>query len=264
MKTDLSKIRRYELKYTIDPFLAEKIRDYIQPVCSLDEHAAPETGGYRVNNLYFDTPDLRFYYDTKHRKLDRFKPRVRYYGDAPEDWLWLELKHKHASIVWKNRRRIPLSDWPQIMQVGPTERLSPEIKDLRGSFEEWLQNFDARPTVHVRYWREPYVSDLEEYGRVTFDWNLSYRLAKGSSALTGKDDDMVFYDDPVTTGHSGSPVILEIKTLTLVPAWVIGLIRRFNLMQRGFSKYCYGIDHCTSVNNPDRRFALDPVLSAMF
>ena len=30
-----------------------------------------------VNNLYFDTPDMRFYWDTKHRRLNRFKPRLR-------------------------------------------------------------------------------------------------------------------------------------------------------------------------------------------
>jgi len=90
MTDDLSKIRRYELKYTITEQLAAEIKDYVKRICSLDKHVPQGETGYVVNNLYFDTPDLRFYTDTKHRKLTRYKPRARYYGLKPGNLIWPE------------------------------------------------------------------------------------------------------------------------------------------------------------------------------
>ena len=54
---------------------------------------------------------------------------------------------------------------------------------------------------------------------------------------------MLLYYDAGTTLNYESPVLLEIKVETLVPYWASEMIRKFNLMQRPFSKYCYGVDH---------------------
>jgi hypothetical protein len=62
---DLTKIRRYELKYTIPESTAAAIRDYISNICTLDKNVPVGQNRYIVNNLYFDTYDLRFYHDTK-------------------------------------------------------------------------------------------------------------------------------------------------------------------------------------------------------
>ena len=59
MEVDLNGLRRYELKYTVTESLARAIRDYIQPLFSLDQHASPQERGYIVNNVYLDTPGLR-------------------------------------------------------------------------------------------------------------------------------------------------------------------------------------------------------------
>ena len=86
-EVDLSGLRRYELKYTITETQAQAIRDYIEPMFSLDRHADPAQCGYTVNNVYLDTPRLRFYYDTKFKQETRLKSRVRYYGQAPDDFV---------------------------------------------------------------------------------------------------------------------------------------------------------------------------------
>ena len=254
MEPDFDRLRRYELKYRVTERQAVAIREWLQPIFSLDRHIDPNLGGYVVNNLYFDTLDLRFYHDTKFRKLKRYKPRARYYGGSPDDYLMLEIKNKENNIVWKKRRRVTVDDWTKFRHEGPVKG-SGSVFGLPDSFDELMVLTGAQPMMHVRYFREPWVSDIDEYGRVTFDRRLSFKLAHGSWNIQAKDDEMTFYDDPVTTMDEDSPVILEIKTESLVPFWAIELIRSFNLTQRGFSKYCYVIDRCNEVPEFGRRRA---------
>ena len=244
MEPDLNGLQRYELKYTVPESLARAIRDYIQPLFSLDPHASPQQRGYMVNNVYLDTPGLRFYYDTKFRKLTRFKPRARYYGPQPDQLVVLEVKHRHNTISWKRRRQISVDEWPGVLDVSKSERTSPSFIDLPKTFEEVNHLYSTTPVLHVRYFREAYVSDIDAYGRITFDRALRYRLAHGSYEIGGRDDDMIYYDDPITAQWEDSPVVLEIKTQIFVPFWAVDLIRRFSLVQRGYSKYCYAIDQC--------------------
>ena len=132
----LSKIRRYELKYTITEGLASEIRDYISTICTLDKHVPPGEKGYIVNNLYFDTDDLRFYHDTKHRKLTRYKPRARFYGDKATDYIWPEIKFRNASVIWKLRYSIPVEEWPALFTGSRTEYSPPAFKDRFETFDE--------------------------------------------------------------------------------------------------------------------------------
>lgn len=250
-------ISRYESKYVISETLAHEIRDYIGGICCPDKHVGAD-GRYMVNNLYFDTPDLRFYYDTRLKRFTRFKPRVRFYGPCPTDLLWLELKHKVKNVTWKFRRTLPVAEWPDRLFDGFPANGNGRRPSLADSFEAVVLRFQAAPVLHVQYIREPYVSDLEEYCRITFDRCLTYRPACGSYALsTGCD--LMYWDDPITTAHAGdeSPVVLEIKTETNVPLWVIALVRRFDLQRRGFSKYCNAVDHLLDANAfCDRRCAV--------
>jgi len=240
---DLTDIRRYELKYAITEAMAARIRDEIAPICVLDRNVPHGESGYTVNNLYFDTPSLKFYYDTRFRKPMRYKARARYYGMKAADWIWPEIKYRQGSIIWKRRYRLPVDHFQSLVQTRATHRHEPEIKPQLDRFEEIVHWYDAHPVIHVRYFREPYVTTLEDYGRVTFDRRLCYRPVHGSSDLDYRERDMLYYDDPVTTFNADSPVLLEIKVEPQVPHWIIAVIRKFNLVQRPFSKYCYGIDH---------------------
>jgi len=240
---DLSKIRRYELKYTITESMAAEIRDYISNICTLDEHVPPGETGYIVNSLYFDTPDLRFYTDTKFRKMTRYKLRSRFYGEKISDTIWPEIKYRHASIIWKIRYQLPVDKWYELLDPEQQRPLKSEIKSRIDRFEDLIYWYNASSVSHVRYFREPYVTTLENYGRITFDRQLSYRSLDGSVDLNFDEGDMIYYDDPVTTISAQSFVLLEIKVETLVPLWVTKMIKKFNLMQRPFSKYCYSIDN---------------------
>ncbi len=242
MSRDLSEIRRYELKYTITEEMASEIREYIKNICTLDKHVPQGKEGYVVNNLYFDTSDLRFYYDTKYKKLNRYKARVRFYGEEATDFIWPEIKYRIASVIWKKRYNIPIENWQDLFHPENTNQGQPVIKKQLDTFDNIVYWHNAQSVLHVRYFREPYVTELEEYGRVTFDRHLCCRTTGGNIELDYNEYDMLYYDDPVSAKNMDSPVILEIKVETLVPSWAIELIHKFNLVQRGFSKYCYGID----------------------
>jgi len=257
MSKELSEIKRYELKYTITEELADRIREHIQNFFTLDSHVPSGQHGYVVNNLYFDTPDLKFYYDTKFRKLTRYKPRARFYGKQATDLIWPEIKYRHASVIWKRRYCIPVDEWPKIFTPGLADQRPPLIKPHLDTFDDLIYWYGAQPVLHVRYFREPYVTELEEYGRVTFDRQLCCRPTYGSFQLHYDEWEMIYYDDPVNARSDDSPVILEIKVETLIPIWAIELIRKFNLQQRGFSKYCYGIDNIFGYNDAGRIAVFD-------
>jgi hypothetical protein len=242
MSTHLFETKRYELKYTITEELAAEIRDYIENICTMDKHVPPGENGYVVNNLYFDTPDLRFYYDTKFRKMTRYKIRARFYGERPTDFIWPEIKYRNASVIWKKRTSLPIEQWPTLFSAQQSERTEPIVKNQIDSFKEMIYWCGAQPTLHVRYFREPYVTDLEEYGRVTFDRMICCRPTYGSIELAYREEEMLYFDDPVDIMGVNCPVVLEIKVESMVPIWAIELIHKFNLNQRGFSKYGYGID----------------------
>jgi len=111
--------------------------------------------------------------------------------------------------------------------------------------------YGTLPILHVRYFREPYVTELEEYGRVTFDRQICCRPTNGSIELTYEEQDMLYYDGAGDSMGEKSPVVLEIKVESMVPIWAIELIHKFNLKQRGFSKYCYGVDSLYAVEKMD-------------
>ncbi len=252
MFQELSEIKRYELKYTITEELAVQIREHIKNIFTLDKHVPPEKNYYIVNNLYFDTPDLKFYYDTKFRKLTRYKLRARFYGVQATDCIWPEIKYRQANVIWKRRYHLPIERWPELFHPEQSERRQPIFKEQLDSFDDLLYRYGAQPVLHIRYFREPYVAELEDYGRITFDRQLCCRPTNGSIELPYHEEDMLYYDDPVNSKNDDSPVILEIKVETLIPMWAIELIRKFNLRQRGFSKYCYGIDSILGYNENGR------------
>jgi hypothetical protein len=153
---------------------------------------------------------------------------------------------------------MPISEWPALFYSSDPEQRPAAVRDQLETFDDVIHWHNAQPVLHVRYLREPYVTELEAYGRITFDRWLCCRSTKGSIDLDYEERDMLYYDDPVTSKNANAPVILELKLETLVPAWAVELIRTFNLVQRAYSKYCYGLDSVMNYKTDGRiaRFSL--------
>ena len=134
----------------------------------------------RVNNIYFDTPNLTSYYENHFGKSERTKIRVRWYGETlgviPEPILEIKLKFGAAG----KKKSYPLQSF-----------------DLKGGFsrQDWNKLFEASdlpemlraelkrnvPTLLNSYERE-YFQSFDKVFRFTVDYNLTFLNVK---SLTG-------------------------------------------------------------------------------
>ncbi|SLM31697.1 conserved hypothetical protein [Desulfamplus magnetovallimortis] len=101
-------------------------------------------------------------------------------------------------------------------------------------------SYQAAPRILTHYRRKAFISDVDDYARVTFDMNLSsqpeerFNLIPDEKEMSGYDNETVFDPD--------CSVILELKCYsTQVPLWMLDLIRCFDLKQGSFSKYATSI-----------------------
>lgn len=235
-------IRRYENKYLISEAQCEALAEMARIHCDIDPFCVGKEGeGYTIHSLYFDTPMLDFYEAKDARELDRFKPRVRFYGHTPSDPLFLEVKRKVNGIVLKTRSKGKLEHWPAVLEDAVLAASLPP-DDKRDNFIEKMLTWGAIPVVHIRYRREAYMSRVDRYARVTFDRELVCAPARGSWSLAVPPEEWLPIDDPASCHTYGSPVILELKCEDQVPVWLVEIIRAFNLKQTAFSKYGKGVD----------------------
>jgi hypothetical protein len=226
-------LARYELKFRIPADLEAPIRHYVSRFCIPD--AANKNGRYRISSLYLDTPDHRLYNETKNRMPRRFKLRVRRYDGVAH---FAEIKARIKDVVHKRRVRVPDGAWPGAF-FDP--RLGPDHPYWHAFVNKCLR-FGVQPAAVVRYERDAWKSPTDEYARVTFDHRLCTARPQGWTVpIDGPD--WLPMDHPHRYGlGSQSGVVLELKALMAVPYWMRDLIRRFDLLRSGFSKYGAAID----------------------
>lgn len=238
-------LERYELKYTIPLDMVGPVCDFVTPYCTLDKYSSEsENAYYRVNNLYLDSPDYHFLKMKLNRAENRFNMRIRSYGDPPSLPYFLEIKQKTGDVIRKYRTRVYNPDWYKSYTEPGYEDL--EVKDdpiettnevkNKIRFERLVYTYNVAPKVFTQYLRKAWVSDVDDYARVTFDRDLRFRHATDYN-LNAPEDEMISCD-PEIVFDPGCSLILELKCYTAhVPLWMIDMIRYFNLRRRGFSKY---------------------------
>ena len=231
--TDLV-IERYELKYRLPPALAPRVRQAILPFCRPDSASA--RGAYMISSLYLETPRHDFYHQTRDEEARRFKLRIRRYTTGP---YFIECKRRYKDVISKIRVAVPADAYPDvILSPGGTKWARTE-RD-RANLEEFIRRmrtWGAEPTCVVRYAREAFVSEVDDYGRVTFDYELcgrhttSWHVPMNEPGWTPVDSGLRF-------AMPFSGVVLELKCTTAVPLWMSDIVHRFGLIRTGFSKFC--------------------------
>lgn len=226
-----TRFRRYECKYLVSEELAAAIRSYAAPYLEPDPYAAASSDlSYDITSLYLDTLDLKLFQETEDGLLNRIKLRIRSYDEAAESPVFLEIKRRFDRLVLKSRSRVDKDTMAMILAGGAPviTRLKGDQNDCYMEFIAWLDRWLARPVAWVKYRREAYVGTINPDIRITMDRNLRSAAAD------------VFPDTvkparwlPVETQN----VVLEIKFDDSYPDWVAGLIGRFRLDRRSYSKY---------------------------
>jgi SPX domain protein involved in polyphosphate accumulation len=239
------RLDRYELKFGIPAELTEPISDFASVYCSLDKYSEKaEKGFYRVNNLYLDSPGYLFLRKRMEGAENRFNMRVRSYGDDPVMPYFLEIKQKVGGVVRKYRATVRDEEWYKVYTEPGFESRekndAPSETKNRELFERTIFTYNVEPKVLTQYVRKAYISDVDDYARVTFDADLRF-MPESEYNLIPREAEMIPCDAE-TVFPPGCSVILELKCYTSqVPLWMIDLIRYFDLQRMSFSKYMTGV-----------------------
>lgn len=215
-----SVFKRYELKYLMDEGQRAAIVD------AIDEHMKRDRYGHcSVRNIYFDTPSFLLARRSISRPLYKEKLRIRSYGTpSSNDDVFVELKKKYDSVVYKRRLTMPLEEameWFCGDGESPKTQIGEEIGYMKVRYP------DIGPAMFLSYDRDAYCAGNCSDLRITIDSNILART------------DDVDLSSPIG-GHPVLPegyTLMEIKTMYGYPEWLTKALSSSRLYKSRFSKY---------------------------
>ncbi len=218
---DINVFKRYEIKYILTSAQRSKLMDAMDGIMEIDRY-----GKTTIRNIYFDTDDHRIIRTSLDKPAYKEKLRVRSYQRIrDDDDVFVELKKKYESVVYKRRIRIPeylAMDW---LAAGGDRPVDSQIAKEIGYFTEFYEGIS--PKVFLSYEREAYYPVNGTDTRLTLDSNIIARD----------------HDLSLRSGVYGNNVIdrdlsvLEIKVSASMPMWIIRFLRENNINRSSFSKY---------------------------
>ncbi len=223
--------KRYEIKYMVTSEQEEVILAAIAPYMHLDKYEKTT-----IRNIYFDTDSFRLIRRSIEKPVYKEKLRVRSYGlAAPDSTVFVELKKKYKSVVYKRRLVLPESQVMSAFENGTPLPVRSQIGDEIQYFREYYE--DLRPKVFLSYDREAYYSLDGSDFRITFDDNIMYRT-----------DDLSLASPPrgIPLLDEGR-VLMELKTSGAIPLWLTKVLTENRIFKTSFSKY--GMAYTDMVNN---------------
>ena len=144
--------KRYEIKYLLTRQQKQAVLQAMQPYMKLDQY-----GRTTIRNIYYDTDTYRLIRRSLEKPVYKEKLRIRsYQAAAPEDLVFVELKKKYKSVVYKRRLTLPeiqVRDSFQTDSPFPVRsQIAQEIEYFRSYYER------LHPTVFLSYEREAFYA----------------------------------------------------------------------------------------------------------
>jgi hypothetical protein len=231
-------LQRLELKYQISDEMALAVRDFISSYLEVDEFGATRPNlSYPVHSLYLDSPDLATFRHTINGNKNRFKLRIRFYENRPNAPVYFEIKRRMNNAILKQRGAIRRDAVDRVLAgqlPEPHEIASADPRHLAGvqRFHGLMTELQARPTAHVAYLREAWMSPRDNSVRVTMDRDVYFEPDPTTRMLATMVEPVLVF---------GRRVILELKFTGRYPDWWNELVRVFGLQQASAAKYADGI-----------------------
>lgn len=216
-----SVFKRYEIKYLLTDTQKAAVLSVMEP------HVEPDSfGRSTIRNIYYDTDNYRLARRSLEKPIYKEKLRVRSYQmAAPDDQVFIELKKKFDSVVYKRRTEIRERDVAAYL-AGRIE--APVKSQITAEIDYFLQFYESlAPRVFISYEREAFFGKDDSNLRVTFDENILWRatdLSLGSE---------VYGESLLQPGQT----LMEIKTTGGIPLWMVETITREKLKNSSYSKY---------------------------
>ncbi|MBQ8559857.1 MAG: polyphosphate polymerase domain-containing protein [Tyzzerella sp.] len=221
--------KRYELKYLLTQEQKEKVLKAMEPYMELDQY-----GRTTIRNIYYDTDNYRLVRHSIEKPAYKEKLRIRSYRKAePESPVFVELKKKYDSIVYKRRLALPEEkalEWVSGVECkhpcGDTHcQKNTQISEEIDYFLSYYENL--HPTVFLSYEREAYYSKKGDDFRVTFDDHILCRQ-----------EDLSLESEPYGTPIlDEGMVLMEIKCSGGIPLWMTHVLSEEHIYKTSYSKY---------------------------
>jgi hypothetical protein len=234
-RTTPRSFNRFELKYIADVWQARRFRDDIRSMLAPDPFSP--SGSYEVWSRYYDTADLRCYWEKIDGIRFRRKLRIRHYGDPREITgsmpVSVEIKQRVNRVTQKRRVVLPYGDALRLCDRRTEVEHQPCDRPVVDEVLTLAHERDLRPVAVVGYHRFALVGTGADSGlRVTFDTRLS-----------GRDRDLDLAVD-APNRHVVSPdlTVIELKVDDRVPTWLSRRVAGHNLQLRRLSKYCQTVE----------------------
>lgn len=219
--------KRYETKYLLTKQQKEAVLQVMRPYMKLDQY-----GRTTIRNIYFDTDNYRLIRRSLEKPAYKEKLRIRSYQTAaPDDPVFIELKKKYKSVVYKRRLILSEKQAFACFRQGLPLPVHSQIADEIEYFRSYYQGL--HPTVFLSYEREAfYALDGGDF-RVTFDENILFREYDFSLASKA-------YGIPLLNRNQ---TLMEIKTAGGLPLWMAHELNRLRVYHTSFSKYGMAYRH---------------------
>ncbi len=211
--------KRYEIKYV----LSEK--QYLHIKNLLDEHMIlDEYKKHLINNIYYDTDNYLLIRESIEKPVYKEKVRLRWYNTlvSDDEKVFLELKKKYNKIVYK--RRIKTSYKKAVDFLNNVSELDDDSQ-IAKEIMYCHKRYSLVPKVLLSYEREAYYGKLDKDFRITFDCNISFR---DTDVLNLSNNNKTVINDKV---------VMEVKTSTSIPLWLVTYFNELNIYKQSFSKY---------------------------
>lgn len=213
--------KRYELKYLLNRKEKEQILLAMEPYMELDDY-----GRTIIRNVYFDTDTFRLIRRSLEKPVYKEKLRIRSYKPVrTTDPVFVEIKKKYKSVVYKRRLQLPEEAVMESFQTGKPLPVHSQIGDEIQYFRDYYETL--RPSVFLSYEREAYYSLDGSDFRVTFDENILYRKQDFSLGSEIYGSSLLNEDQ----------TLMEIKTSGGMPLWMSETLTKLHLYKTSFSKY---------------------------
>tara|TARA_B100000686_G_C16790236_1_gene978164 strand:- start:2845 stop:3615 length:771 start_codon:yes stop_codon:yes gene_type:complete len=234
---------RYEFKYIAENQVVEALRERLKESMSPDPNAI--NGGYHVNSIYYDTPDLSCYYEKLDGEKRRFKIRARWYGeinsqtDLSKRKIYVEIKHRNNDMNYKNRVSVSGIYLPEFAENQDRLTRLGEVtseKELldAATIERITTQKPFFPICIVSYYRQPLLCRFNPRLRVTFDKNLRVFSPMSFNETFSNSGPRVLPPDLS---------VVEIKFNWAMPLWLIEICREVGLNLRRYSKYASSLEY---------------------
>lgn len=219
--------KRFEIKYILTFDQKAAVLASMEGRMKLDRY-----GRTSIRNIYFDTDNFRLVRRSVERPIYKEKLRVRSYGPAtPDSAVFVELKKKYDSVVYKRRLSLPEKDAMSAFAEG---RALP-VRSQIGDEIEYLREYygELKPQVFISYEREAYHSLDGSDLRVTFDDNIIYRTTDLSLCSPPSGNRILAPDT----------VLMELKTAGALPLWLTRVLTKNKIFKTSYSKYGTAYEH---------------------